>query len=391
MGQEVSRDPAADDEGATPDETIVNQAKRRFSRCSDFETDCRVTYIEDIKFTNADSDNLYQWSQTITQARGLGTIDERPCLTINKTRQHNLQIINDAKQNKPGIKVKPTGNGATYDSALVFSGVCKHIEYISNAQQAYDTATTFQVWGGIGWWRVVTDYANDDSFDQEIFIRRIKDPLTVYMDPDIREIEGSDAKFAFVFDDMSLEDFVQAYPKYRDKVTKSPLGVTDDWVGEDKVRVAEYFRVVEEDDKLVAYTDPLSGQQVIERKSKLDKELFKLVVDNPDTELRDIVDKKVEWFLIVGDEIAERQEWPGKYIPLVRVIGEETVIEGRLDRKGHTRAMKDPQRMYNYWTSSAVEQVALQTKVPFVASLGAIEGLETYWETANSANHSVLP
>lgn len=387
----ASRDPKKDDVGATPDETIVNQGKRRFHRCSDWETDTRVTFIEDIKFDDADSDNLYQWSQTITSARGLGTVDERPCLTINKARQHNLQIINDAKQNKPSVKVKPVGNGATYDSALVFSAVCEHVEYISNAQQAYDTATGFQVRGGIGWWRVVTDYANDESFDQEIFIRRVKDPLTIYMDPDIREIDGSDAKFAFVFDDMSREDFNEAYPKYIDKVTKSPLGVTDDWVGEGKVRIAEYYRVVDDPDKLVAYVDPFSGQRVIERKRKIDKELLKFVIDDPQTKLRDIVDKKVEWYLIVGNEIADRAVWPGKYIPLVRIIGEETIIEGKLDRKGHTRAMKDPQRMYNYWTSSAVEQVALQTKVPYVAALGAIEGLETYWETANSVNHSVLP
>lgn len=389
--EETSRDPEADDQGATPDDTIVNEAKRRFARCSDWETDSRVTYIEDIKFANADSDNLFQWSQTITQARGLGTIDERPCLTINKCRQHNLQIMNDARQHKPSVKIKPTGDTATYDSALVFSGVCEHIEYISNAQQAYDTAVKFQVEGGIGWWRVVTDYANDDSFDQEIFIRRVKDPLTIYMDPDIREVDGSDAKFAFVFDDMTREDFNHAYPKYKGMGTKSPLGVTDDWVGADKVRVAEYFRMVEEKDKLVAFTNPLDGSQIIERKSKLDKELFKLVNDDPETKLRDITDRKVEWFMIIGDQIADKSDWPGKYIPLVRILGEETVIEGKLDRKGHTRAMKDPQRMYNYWTSSAVEQVALQTKIPYVAALGAIEGLETYWETANTANHSVLP
>lgn len=389
--QELSRDPVKDDEGASPDDTIVNQAKRRFSRCSDWETNSRTLFIEDIKFDAADSDNMFQWDDATQTARGFGTADERPCLTTNKVRQHNLQIINDAKQNKPSVKVKPVGNGATYDSALVYSGICEHIEYISNAQQAYDTATGFQVRGGIGWWRIVTDYANDDSFDQEIFIRRVKDPLTIYMDPDIREQDGSDAKFGFVFDDMSRESFNEAYPKYKDKATRSPLGVTDDWVGQDKVRIAEYYRVVEESDKLVAWVDPQTGQRTIVRKSKLDKELYKNVIDYADTKTRDITDRKVEWYLIVGDEIAERSVWPGKYIPLVRVIGEETIIEGKLDRKGHTRAQKDQQKIYNYWNSATVEQVALQTKIPYVGPVDAIEGLENYWETANTINHSILP
>ena len=390
-GGATPRDPAEDDKGATPDETIVNEAKRRFKRCADFETEWRTNFIEDIKFANADCYNMYQWSTAVQQQRGFGTDTERPCLTNNVVRQHNLQIINDAKQNKPSVKVKPVGQGATYDSALVFSGVVGHIEYISNAQQAYDTATEFQVQGGYGVWRVVTDYSGDDSFDQEIYIRRVKDPLTVYLDPDIREKDGSDAKFGFVFDDMPREDFNAAYPKYKDKCTKSPLGVTDDWVAEGHVRVAEYYRVVEDKDKLVAYLNPLTGQREIVRKSKLDKELFKLVADHPETKLRSIDDRKVEWYLIVGDEIAEREDWLGKYIPLVRVIGEETLIEGHLDRKGHTRAMIDPQRMLNYWDSAAVEQVALQSKVPWIGPMDAFENLETYWDTANTVNHAWLP
>ncbi len=83
--------------------------------------------------------------------------------------------------------------------------------------------------------------------------------------------------------------------------------------------------------------------------------------------------------------------WPGKYIPIVRVIGEETVIDGRLDRKGHTRALKDPQRTYNYWTSAAVEFVALQSKTPYIAPVEAISGLEVYWESANRDNLALLP
>ncbi len=83
--------------------------------------------------------------------------------------------------------------------------------------------------------------------------------------------------------------------------------------------------------------------------------------------------------------------WPGKYIPIVRVIGEETIIDGQLDRKGHTRALKDPQRTYNYWTSAAVEFVALQSKTPYIAPVEAISGLEVYWESANRDNLALLP
>ncbi len=380
------------DDGGTPDEKIVKEAMRRFAVCAEVENDCRIRFIEDIKFANGDADNLYQWDETTRNARGYGTIDERPCLTINKVRQHNLNIINDAKQNKPSVKVKPVGNGATFEAAQVYEGICRHIEYISNAQAAYDTATTFQVQGGIGWIRVTTDYPdyNDQSFDQEIFIRRVKDPLTVYLDPDIREADGSDARFGFVFDDMAREVYRDKYPRHKDLATKSPLDVSGDWVRDDQVRVAEYYRVVESDDKLVSFLDP-TGQRTSKNKSKMDEAAYKAAIDDPQTKERDILDRKVEWYLIAGDKIIERSTWAGRYIPLIRVVGEETNINGQLDRKGHTRAMKDPQRLANYWYSAATEHVALQSKTPYIGPMSAFENLDDYWNTANTVNHAWLP
>lgn len=370
---------------------------RRFDICATVENDCRLRFIEDIKFANADADNLYQWDETTRNARGYGTIDERPCLTINQTRQFCLNIINDAKQNKPSVKVKAMGGGASYDSAQIFEGVVKHIEYISNAQAAYDTATTFQVQGGIGWLRLATDYPDYNPGDgaaahnQEIYIRRVKDPLTIYLDPDICEADGSDAMYGFVFDDLSRERYKAKYPKHADLATKSPLDVSGVWLREDQVRVAEYFRVVEKKDKLLSFFDTATGNRRTSKKSEMDAEDYKKAIDVPGYKERDIADRTVEWYLIAGDKIIDRGIWPGRYIPLIRVIGEETWINGQLDRKGHTRALKDPQRLSNYWYSAATEHVALQSKTPYIGAMSAFENLETYWDSANTVNHAWLP
>lgn len=372
----------------TGDDRIVAEAQRRFKQCENWESAARKLFLDDIKFANADSINGWQWPQDIRLNR---EFDERPCLTINKTRQHCLQIINDAKQNKPRAAVRPVGNGATYEAAQVYEGIFRHIEYISNATVAYDTATSFQVQGGIGYWRIVTDYLGNDNFDQEIFIRRVKDPLTVYLDPDINEVDGSDARFAFIFDDMPLDEFRNAYPEYRDLGAKQALGNMDGWIDKEHIRVAEYYRRTENVDQLISFTDPRTGEQKLLRRGDIPDEIIQPVIDNPSTKTREIKTWKVEWFLIVGDEIAEKRDWAGMYIPVVRVIGEETIINGQLDRKGHTRALRDPQRIYNYWSSAAVEHVALQSKTPFVADARATENLETYWETANTVNYSVLP
>src|SRR5487761_2602976 len=168
------------------DEKIILEAKKRFKKCAEWEAAARQNFEADIRFANADPDNGYQWPDEL---RRLRETDNKPCLTINKTRQHCLQIINDAKQHKVSINIKATGSGASYDAAQVFEGVIRHIEYESNAGVAYDTATQFQVQGGIGYWRVVTEY------------------------PDI------------------------------DVTSNGAVLGESVWIGEDKVRVAEYFRV----------------------------------------------------------------------------------------------------------------------------------------------------
>lgn len=369
------------------DDKIIREAQDRFERCEKWEGEARKHYLNDVKFANGDSDNLFQWPDAVRQNRD---IDQRPCLTINKTHQHNLMIVNDAKKNKPSVTVHPVSNGATYQAAEAFEGIVRHIEYISNAQTAYDTAVTGQVEGGVGYWRVVTDYENDDSFDQEIFIRRVSDSLAVFIDPDCMEADCSDARFGFIFEDMPRDEFKDEYPDEMEFVAQAALGNGSGWIDKDHVRIAEYYRRIEKSDKLVAFRDSQTNELITERKSNIPSEIYKALKEDPTFKERDIIDHQIQWYKIVGEHVLEKKDWLGKYIPIIKIVGEETVIDGMMDRKGHTRALKDPQRIYNYWSSSAVEQVALQGKQPWVAPAAAIEGYETFWGTANKTNYSVL-
>ena len=358
------------------DDDIVAEARARFNRCEEWESAARALYAEDLKFAEADSDHVdWQWPARISDDRA----DEaRACLVINKVRQHCLQIINDARQNKAQVKVTPVGDGATFEAAQMLSGLVRHIEYQSQATEAYEAATNCQVRGGIGYWRVETDYAGDDTLDLEIFIRRIADPMTVYLDPDIRQFDGSDAKWGIVFRDRRHQEAEDDHPGLKGMLAAKPYGETGGWLTDDSVREAEYYRVVQDKDTLHRLDDGTTVKGAVPE-------------GRTSVKSRSIANPKVEWFKIVGQEIVDREDWPGRYVPLVRVVGEETVIDGKLDRKGHARALKDAQRMYNYWTSAAVEFVALQGKTPYIAPAQAIEGYEGYWAQANTENKAVLP
>jgi len=364
----------------TADEKIVLEAKKRFQRCEDFESDTRPLWKADVRFANGDPDNGWQWDDMMRKGRQL---DKRPCLTINKTKQHNRQITNDQRQNKPSIRVYPVDSGADKKTAEMFNGVIRHIEQNSNADVAYDTAAEHQVDGGLGYWRVITDYASDDSFDQEIFIKRVKNPLNVYLDPDIQEADGSDARFGFVFEDIAREEFEARYPNV-DAVTW-PLDGGDTWLSKDTVRICEYFRRVDLNDKLFVDT-----QGNVLKASEMDKDAL-VAAASAGWRSRPVKRQQVEWHLLAGDVVVEKKEWLGRYIPIVRVVGDEIEIDGKLDRKGHTRQMKDAQRMYNYNSSASVEYGALQTKTPIMAAAEAIEGYEEHWDNANTQNKPYLP
>jgi len=240
---------------------------------------------------------------------------------------------------------------------------------------------------------VMTDYAGPDTFEQEIFIRRVANPLSVYTDPDIQEADGSDMRFGFVFESVPTDEFEAQHPDFKD-IGSSALDNFDGWITEDKVRVCEYFRRTDKRDRLIAYRDAETGEVKQLRESKVPdvvKPFLKEIIAHPDTQVREVMDHKVEWFKIAGDKIIARRDWPGSYVPIVIVPGETTVIDGELDRKGHVRALKDPQRIYNYNASAQVEFGALQNKIPYIAPVQAIEGYEDYWRTANTTNLSILP
>jgi hypothetical protein len=384
----------------TGDEAILDRAKRRFHACEEWEGPARANAEYDYKFAHADSVNNYQWDNWVIGDRAL---NERPCLTINKTMQHCLQIINDGKQNKPGVNIRPVGDTASFEAAQIFQEVVRHIEYISNAETVYDNASEFQVISGIGYWQIVTDYLDDTGFDQEIFIRRIKDPRSVYLDPDINEVDGSDASFGFIFSDMHRDLYNAKYPADTDIWGSGTFSNTSDgWFTKDHVRVAKYYEKTLKEDKYISFKLPETGEEITSFYSELPKEAKDYFNDlkkregNLPTEYQSYHERKstrgdINVYKIAGDKIIERSKWLGKYIPIVRIVGTETVIDGIMDRKGHTRALLDPQRIYNINSSSNVEYGALQAKTPITAPVAAIEGYEEFYRTANTVNHAILP
>lgn len=381
-------------QGGKPDKSksgILAQARSRLDLAMSALSESREDEIDDLKFYAGSPDNQYQWPADVLATRGAvqgQTINARPTLTINKLPQHVRQVTNDQRQNRPGAKVIPVDDKADVQVADVFNGMIRHIEYISDADVAYDTACENQVTYGEGYIRLLTEYCDDNTFDQDIKIGRIRNSFSVYMDPTIQDPTGADAKWCFITEDVTKEDYERMYPDAAPVTTLQSLGVGDqsisNWLNEDTIRIADYYYIDYDRATLNLYP----GNATAFEGTPEDKEL-RAVYGKP-KRTRESDRPKVKYCKINGYEILEEREWAGKWIPVIRIVGNEFEIDGRLYVSGIVRNAKDAQRMYNFWVSQEAEMLALAPKAPFIGYGGQFEGYEEKWKTANTQNWPYL-
>ena len=377
-------------DGASDHEMLATM-RTRLMMAIDAYSDNREDQLDDLRFYAGSPDNQWQWPADVLATRGAvqgQTINARPCLTINKLPQHVKQVTNDQRQNRPTGKVIPADDGADIEVAEIFNGMVRHIEYISNADVAYDTACENQVVCGEGFIRLLTEYCDESSFDQEIKIGRIRNSFSVYMDPMIQDPCGADAQWCFITDDISKDEYERLYPNAAPLTTLMSIGTGDQtlaqWLTESTIRVAEYFYYETKAKTLNLYP----GNQTAFAGSPEDRQL-KAQFGKPLRSRQSDV-RTVKWVKTNGYEVLESSEWAGKHIPVVRVVGNEFEVEGRIYTSGLVRNAKDAQRMYNYWTSQEAEMLALAPKAPFIGYGGQFEGYENQWKTANVNNWPYL-
>ena len=362
---------------AKDDESLLELARKRFKLATDAFSETRQLQREDQRFALGSPDNDWQWNTDDVKARG-----NRPLLTINKLPLHITQVTNDARQNRPAIKIRPVDDKADVETAEVFNGVIRHIESNSDSDTAYDMAIDNSATHGEGYIRVLTDFLDDESFDQEIYIKPVSDSFAVTPDPAAITPEASDAEFWFVEDWYSDDEFKKKWPKAEainwDFDTKGESMAP--WFREGKVCVAEYWHKQDYSYDLNLWADGTvtvgsEGRPAVERPQRT----------------RRVNTKKIYCCVLSPKQVLEKKEWAGKYFPFARVAGNLARVEGKIIQSGIVRNAKDAQRMYNYWSSQEAEFLGKWTKIPYTGPAEAFEGYEDRWKNANVSDDAFLP
>lgn len=361
--------------------------RKRFKAAVDAESTLRAQALDDFKFAWIAGS---QWDSHFGEKRG-----DRPKYEFNKLRQAIKQVINDNRQNTPAIKVRATEEGDK-ELAEIRQGLVRNIESESKADEAYDWGALYAITSGFGCWRVVTEYVEDDAFDQDIRIRRIHNPLgSVWFDPSARELDRSDARFAFVADTISRDEFKERWPK-KDCVSFEGSTGYGDWFGQADVRIAEYWDKEPVSKEILQ----LSDGRVVDA-----DEWGKKNGENPGNDAagqpiepvtvvnrRKVETVKLMVSIVSGKEVLDGPyEWPDTEIPLIPVWGDIVTVDGKDDWSGMVRPARDAQVLYNFERSNFAEVIATQPHAPFMYTPAQIAGFEREWSGLATDNAPGLP
>lgn len=330
---------------------IIEQAQEQYQEAKSYWGNIYQLAKDDLQFLS-DKDGS-QWEERSYAKR---KAKNRPALQIDRLTQYVNQVSNDIRMNTPSINVIPHSGGADIDTAEIFQGLIRDIENNSNADDAYDYAVNSSIKCSIGFIRVDHKYKDNTSFDQELYIERVVNPLGVLLDPCSVSPDGSDAKCAWVLDDMPTKEFKRKYPKFNPVSFGSKAASKE----EDTVTICEYFKVRVETITLALLADGTT----VEYQEGMPVE----VVD-----IREGEKKVVHRYHLNGEDVLEETTFPGEYIPIIPVYGEEAWVDGERHIHSMIRKAKDPQRRFNMWASTEAEFLMKAPKATVVAVGGTTE------------------
>ena len=350
----------------------LEEIKTKFTETASYYSERYLRGQEDCDFALGD-----QWEDEVSQIRSKSG---RPCLTENRLLTFVNKVVNDIRQTRPSIIVRAVDDNADPETAKIFRGVIRNIESISDAETSYDTSAKNAIMSCQGFVRIITEYVDSKSFEQELKIERVLNPFSVFLDPASDTMDGSDAEFCFIFTDLQKEEFESIYPN----AGPVSFDTLSEWSTDKTVRVVEYFYKEYTKKKLVEYEiDTLQGVEV-GTVFKEDMPIGAVVIRERNTET-----VKIKHCILSGEEVLQDGEFLGEDIPIVPVYGFEAWKDGKRQIYSLINQAKDPQRMFNYWKSASTEIFALQPKTPWVGAKGSFADIEK-WTSANLINHSFL-
>ena len=366
-------------EGFESQEKFILDMREQYQADVDFDRLNRFEAIDDLRFAAGE-----QWDPVVLAQR-----KSLPCLVINTIPQFTAQLVGDWRESRKAIKIIPS-NDEDEDVASVREDLVRSIEMQSRADRAYDQAFESMIQCGDAAYKITVEYAKDDVFDQDIFIRPIEDALAVVWDRFSIDPTGRDAKRVFVDDRIPKDEFERKWPGKAagsdlldsDKIDRlSPGG----WITDESFRVTEYWRMIERQKTLALFDN---GKMYEIDDTNIDQILE---ANGTPTRTRLVWCRYAQMHYCSGTAIlAGPYEYRLNRLPIIRMSGRIVNVAGRRVRYGLVRFMKDPARLKNFWRSIAAEQLGYAPKAQWLATQSAVEGRQEAFRKAHLTRDPLL-
>ncbi len=355
---------------------LLERIRDRFTVMVDADRENRQKALADLKFLHVPGE---QWDAVTKTARG----PDRPCLEFNKLRVTAKRIVNDMRSNRPQGKVRGVED-SDKDTAEVMEGLIRNIWNVSDGDTVIDYAGEYQVGGGMGAWRIDTEYS-DNSFSQDIKISAIKNPFCLYADPAASDPIKRDAEDWILTERITKAKYEANWPD-ADVIEfeEAEFDDSEEWQSDDMVRICEYWWREPYDKTLWQLADgkvidaAKDGEMALQAGAQVVKE-------------RTTRCHKIMMCIASGESILEGPtEWAGAEFPFVQVYGEWVVIDGKTHWFGITRFGKDAQRAYNYSRTAIAETVAMSPRAKFWATPEQAKGHTEKWGESHQKGYPFL-
>lgn len=307
----------------------------------------------------------------------------KPRYTDDRVNPIVNQIVGEINNADFAIKVSPGSGEATKESAEIFEGLIRVIENISDASEIYNHAARVMTETGFAAWEIVQDYADGDTFDQDLMIKPIEDALdrVWFVGGDLsrtrKESEG-----VWVFDFVTPEYYEEKWPEGK----KASLW-NDSWSDvyyykTDFIQVARFFykesytikllrlsdgRIVEDDDDFRMIQDDLEMQGIVIEEER-EREDYRVKVR----------------YMDASGWLDDAEDTVFNHLPIIPVYANYKVNERKILYRGVVDKLIDMQRVHNYAFSRNVEEVALSPRKKLMMTKKQAQGHENQLRSLNT-------
>lgn len=313
---------------------------------------------------------------------------DKPRYQFDMTEPIVDQISGEMERANFDINIKPAGGDSTKDDAQLLDGLIRNIENISGASHIYNDAARNMVTAGIDGWRVVTEFVDDNTFDQDLVIKPLYNFIDrVWFDTESKDKTRADSRYGFALSAKGVAAYKEKYPKGSGMSVSEGRQNSHYWNTKDDIILGQIYYIKETERELLLMSDNriLENDEEFE---KIEDELIQRGITIQDRRMR----KKKTCFARIFDGqmwLNEEQETPFSFVPLIPTYGNYKISENTTLYRGIVQKMMDPQRVYNYSLSREIEEGALAPRAKYWMTRKQAQGNEAEISTLNTNSDPV--